>query len=125
MVLGKEKCKNKIKELDLKGNAMTKKEQDMYAVLELVLEMYERGINFLPIDLYKSHWKNFLVEDDGIRPPFGAISGLGPIAAESIYNAAKQEEFMSIDEIIWNFRWNARKQPDKFIWMKNEKTLDN
>ena len=78
---------------------MTKKEQDMYAVLELVLEMYERGINFLPIDLYKSHWKNFLVEDDGIRPPFGAISGLGPIAAESIYNAAKQEEFMSIDEI--------------------------
>ena len=99
MVLGKEKCKNKIKELDLKGNAMTKKEQDMYAVLELVLEMYERGINFLPIDLYKSHWKNFLVEDDGIRPPFGAISGLGPIAAESIYNAAKQEEFMSIDEI--------------------------
>ena len=118
---------------------MTKKEQDMYAVLELVLEMYERGINFLPIDLYKSHWKNFLVEDDGIRPPFGAISGLGPIAAESIYNAAKQEEFMSIDEIrirakigdstIDQLRefgildGNARKQPDKFIWMKNEKTL--
>ncbi len=99
MMFGKEKVKNKMKEIDMKGNAATKKEQDMYAVLELVLEMYERGINFLPIDLYKSHWKNFIVEDDGIRPPFLAIAGLGPIAAESLYNAAQKEEFMSIDEI--------------------------
>ena len=99
MVLGKEKVKNKMKEIDLKGVTATKKEQDMYAVLELVLEMYERGINFLPIDLYKSHYKNFIVEDEGIRPPFSSIAGFGPIAAESLYNAAKEEEFMSIDEI--------------------------
>ncbi len=99
MVLGKEKVKNKMKEIDLKGVTATKKEQDMYAVLELVLEMYERGINFLPIDLYKSHYKNFIVEDEGIRPPFSSIAGFGPIAAESLYKAAKEEEFMSIDEI--------------------------
>ena len=99
MVLGKEKVKNKMKEIDMKGNTATKKEQDMYAVLELCLEMYERGLKFLPIDLYKSHFKNFLVEDEGIRPPFSSISGFGPIAAESLYNAAKEEEFMSIDEI--------------------------
>ena len=99
MVLGKEKVKNKMKEIDLKGVTATKKEQDMYAVLELVLEMYERGIKFLPIDLYKSHYKNFIVEDEGIRPPFSSIAGFGPIAAESLYNAAKEEEFMSIDEI--------------------------
>ena len=99
MVLGKEKAKNKMKEIDMKGNTATKKEQDMYAVLELVLEMYERGLKFLPIDLYKSHYKNFIVEDEGIRPPFSSIAGFGPIAAESLYNAAKEEEFMSIDEI--------------------------
>ena len=99
MVLGKEKVKNKMKEIDMKGNTATKKEQDMYAVLELCLEMYERGLKFLPIDLYKSHYKNFLVEDEGIRPPFSSIAGFGPIAAESLYNAAKEEEFMSIDEI--------------------------
>ena len=99
MVLGKEKVKNKMKEIDLKGVTATKKEQDMYAVLELVLEMYERGIKFLPIDLYKSHYKNFIVEDEGIRPPFSSIAGFGPIAAESLYNAAREEEFMSIDEI--------------------------
>ena len=89
-----------MKEIDMKGNTATKKEQDMYAVLELVLEMYERGIKFLPIDLYKSHYKNFLVEDDGIRPPFSSIAGFGPIAAKSLYEAAKSgEEFMSIDEV--------------------------
>ena len=99
MIYGEEKVKNKMKEIDAQGNAAAKKDLDMYPVLELVLEMYERGIKFLPIDLYKSHWKNFLVEGDSIRPPINSIPGMGPIAAESIYNAAKEEEFMSIDEV--------------------------
>ena len=99
MINGKEKVKNKMKEIDIAGNTASKKDQDMYAVLELVLEMYERGFKFLPIDLYKSHWKNFQIEDGQIRPPFSSIAGMGPIAAESLYNAAKEEEFMSIDEI--------------------------
>ena len=99
MIYGKEPVKNKMKEIDMQGNAVAKKDQDMYPVLELVLEMYERGLKFLPIDLYKSHWKNFIVEDDGIRPPFSSIPGMGPIAAESIYEAAKKGEFMSIDEV--------------------------
>ncbi len=99
MIYGKEKVKNKMKEIDMQGNAAAKKDQDMYPVLELVLEMYERGLNFLPIDLYKSHAKNFLVEEEGIRPPFSSIPGMGPIAAEAIYEAAKQGEFMSIDEV--------------------------
>ena len=99
MIFGKEKVKNKMKEIDIQGNSATKKDQDMYPVLELVLEMYERGLKFLPIDLYKSHWKNFRIEGDDIRPPINSIPGLGPIAAESIYKAAAEEEFMSIDEI--------------------------
>ncbi len=99
MIYGKEKVKNKMKEIDMQGNGAAKKDQDMYPVLELVLEMYERGLKFLPIDLYKSHWKNFTIEGDDIRPPINSIPGLGPIAAESIYNAAQEEEFMSVDEI--------------------------
>ena len=99
MIYGKEKVKNKMKEIDMQGTAAAKKDQDMYPILELVLEMYERGLKFLPIDLYKSHWKNFKIEGEDIRPPLNSIPGLGPIAAESIYNAAKKEEFMSIDEI--------------------------
>ena len=80
MIYGKEKVKNKMKEIEMQGNAAAKKDQDMYPVLELVLEMYERGLKFLPIDLYKSHWKNFKIEDGAIRPPFSSIAGMGPIA---------------------------------------------
>ena len=99
MINGKEKVKAKMKELETLGNGMSVKEKGMYTVLELVLEMYERGFKFLPIDLYKSHSTKFQIEDGAIRPPFSSISGMGPIAAESLYKSAQKEEFMSIDEI--------------------------
>ena len=54
MIFGKEKVKNKMKEIDLQGNESNMQNKNMYAILELVLEMYERGFNFLPIDLYQS-----------------------------------------------------------------------
>ena len=99
MCHGKEKVKNKMKEIDLAGNAAQNKDKEMYPVLELVLEMNERGIEFLPIDIYKSHSIKFIMEDDGIRPPLSAIPGLGPVDAESI-NVAKQDgKFMSIDDL--------------------------
>jgi len=63
----------------------------MYDDLESVLEMYERGINFLPIYLFKSHAAKFLVEEDGLRPPINSISGMGTVAAEGIFNAAQEK----------------------------------
>ena len=99
MCYGKEKVLNKMKEIDLAGNSATTKDKNMYAILELVLEMYERGINFLPIDLYKSHATKFLVEEDGIRPPLNSIPGLGTVAAEGIDEAKKDGKFMSIDDM--------------------------
>jgi len=99
MCHGKERVKNKMKEIELAGNAASNKDQEMYPVLELVLEMYERGINFLPIDLYKSHHSKFIMEEDGIRPPLDSIPGLGPIDAENIFKARKDGIFMSIDDM--------------------------
>ena len=99
MCFGKEKVKNKMKEIDLLGNNATQKDKTMYPVLELVLEMYERGIEFLPIDLYKSHSTKFLVEEDGIRPPLNSIAGLGTVAAQGIEQARKEGKFMSIDDL--------------------------
>ena len=99
MCHGKEKVINKMKEIDLAGNSATTKDKNMYAILELVLEMYERGINFLPMDLYKSHSTKFIAEEDGIRPPLNSIPGLGTVAAESIVKAREEEPFMCIDDI--------------------------
>ena len=99
MIEGKEKVKNKMKEIELQGNSASPKDKDMYSVLEIVLEMYERGLNFLPIDLYQSHATKFLMEEDGIRPPLNSIPGLGTVAAIGIYEAKKDGKFMSIDDL--------------------------
>jgi DNA polymerase-3 subunit alpha (Gram-positive type) len=99
MCHGKGRVKVKMKEIDDAGNAAANKDKEMYPVLELVLEMYERGIKFLDIDLYKSHHDKFIVEDDGIRPPLNSIPGLGPIDAESIFNARQDEPFECIDDL--------------------------
>jgi len=100
MLNGKEKVKAKMRELDMLGNNMSVKEKGMYTVLELVNEMYERGYEFLPIDLYKSDAKKFKIEDGKIRPPFSSIAGLGGVAAENIQKAVEEEngKFISIDD---------------------------
>ncbi len=99
MCHGKEKVRNKMKEIELLGNNATQKDGAMYETLEIVNEMYERGLSFLPIDLYESHATKFKMEDDGIRPPLNSIPGFGTVAAEGIANARKDGEFMSIDDL--------------------------
>lgn len=99
MIFGKEKVKVKMKEIEMMGNQASPKDKDMYDDLEIVLEMYERGFKFLPIDLYKSNSTKFQVEDDGIRAPINSISGMGTVAAEGIYNAAQEKQFNSVDDV--------------------------
>lgn len=100
MIFGKEKVKEKMKEISDQGNDAAPKDKDMYDDLEIVLEMYERGIKFLPIDLYKSHATKFQMEEDGLRPPINSISGMGNVAAESIYNAVHEDPpISSVDNL--------------------------
>ena len=100
MINGKEVVKQKMKEIEMQGNQAANKDKDMYDDLELVIEMYERGFKFLPIDLYKSHATNFLIEDGSIRPPLNSISGMGTVAAEGIYKAVNEGGlFTSIENL--------------------------
>ena len=99
MCHGKEKLLNKMREIDMAGNAALPKDKDMYPVLELVLEMYERGIKFLPVDLYESDATKFKMEPEGIRPPLNSVPGLGTVAALSIQTAREEEKFMCIDDL--------------------------
>jgi DNA polymerase-3 subunit alpha (Gram-positive type) len=99
MIFGKEKVMAKMKEIEALGNLATPKDKDMYDDSELVLEMYERGFKFLPIDLYKSHAIKFLIEEEGLRPPLNSISGMGTVAAEGIFNAAQEKPFNSIEDV--------------------------
>lgn len=99
MCNGEERAKNKMKEIELKANTASKTDQDMYSVLELILEFYERGLKFLPVDLYKSDSTKFIVENDGVRPPFNKVPGFGTVAAESLVESRKDGKFMSINDL--------------------------
>lgn len=99
MIFGKEKIKQKMEELE-KLPSMGVKEKGVYSICEMGLEMYERGIKFLPIDLYKSHAYKFqLIDDNTILPPLNVLPGLGTIAAENIYKEAQKEKFFTKEEM--------------------------
>ena len=99
MIFGKSKVKEKMADIKRLGNDASAKDKNMYSILELVLEMYERGLNFLPIDLYKSDAIKFKVEDGSIRPPLNSIAGMGQIAAQGIQVARENGEFISKQDI--------------------------
>ena len=90
----------KMMELRAKGKEATAKEQSMADALQIVNEAMQRGIRFLPVDLYKSHFYKFLLEDDAIRLPYTAVKGLGGAAAQGLYDAAHSgETFISCDDL--------------------------
>ena len=100
MLYGKEKVRAKMKEIDLQGNKAATKDKNMYPILELVLEMNERGIEFLPADIYKSDVKKFKVEGHKLRPPLSKLTGFGEVDANKLVQAReKYGKFTSIEDM--------------------------
>ncbi|MGN0521890.1 MAG: PolC-type DNA polymerase III [Eubacterium sp.] len=101
-VEGKAAVKKKMNEIKLKGNDATAKDESTYVVLQIVIEMLARGIEFLPVDIYKSDARIYKIENGKIRLPFGAIDGIGETAAAAIANAKNDGngEFISCDDLM-------------------------
>lgn len=101
-VAGKQAVKKKMEEIKLKGNDKTAKDESTYVVLQIVIEMLARGIEFLPVDIYKSDARIYQIEDGKIRLPFGAVDGIGENAAVSLANARNDGggEFLSYDDLM-------------------------
>ena len=85
--------------LEAKGKDVNAREKSVLAALEIVSEMFARGIKFLPINIYESDASKFLKKDGGILLPLNAFAGLGINAAESIVTARKEEKFDSIEDL--------------------------
>ena len=89
-----------IEELKAKKNngTISPKEENLMPILEICVEMYARGVGFIPIDLYKSEATNFVPTENGILPPLNALPGMGDNAAKAIVDARKDGEFRTIEE---------------------------
>lgn len=74
------------------------KEEDSIRDLRIVQEMYARGFEFMPIDLFKAKARLFSIIDGKIMPALTSIEGLGENAADSIVEAAKKGPFLSRDD---------------------------
>ena len=98
MLLEPDECRQKIRELK-ELEKPTAREKDSITVLEIVLEMYMRGIRFLPVDLYKSDVSRFQIEDGNLRCPFTSLSGLGESVAQPIVDARKNGPFISVEDL--------------------------
>ncbi|NMB20506.1 MAG: PolC-type DNA polymerase III [Firmicutes bacterium] len=85
--------------INAKGFEATPKEKSTVTQLEIVLEAMARGVNFLPVDLYKSADQVFLIEDGALRSPFGSLQGVGASAALGIVEARRDGEFISIEDL--------------------------
>jgi len=98
MTGGLETVKANIEAIEGNENA-TDKDEDLLTTLEVAYEFYLRGLEFLPLDLYKSQATRFVVEDGKLRPPFVAISGLGESAALDLVRGREGKNFLSIEEV--------------------------
>ncbi|MFC4775355.1 PolC-type DNA polymerase III [Paenibacillus sp. GCM10023252] len=95
---GYEAIMRKLMEIEAKGFAATPKEKNSVSLLEMALEMTARGFSFKPIDLYRSHATDFIVDGESLIPPFAAIAGIGDNAARNIAAAREDGEFLSVED---------------------------
>lgn len=99
---GKDALHNKLIDVStrVKNKQAAQKEVDELSTLQLTNEMLARGIEILPVDIYKSEASKFVIEDNKIRLPFSSIPGVGENAAISLREARDEGgEFISIDDL--------------------------
>ena len=90
------KRRSTVKNKDL---ALSEKQQGELKDMRLVQEMYARGFDFAPIDIYKAKATKFQIIDGKIMPSLTSISGLGTVAAQSIEeHADANDPFLSRED---------------------------
>ncbi len=98
MCLGREHLERVMAEYRKRSDSLSNKEQDALKDMRIVQEMYARGFEFEPIDIFKAHSRNFQIVNDRVMPSLSSIEGLGEKAADAIMEAAKDGPFLSKDD---------------------------
>ncbi len=98
MCQGKDFLERMIADYKKRADTLTNKEQDTLKDMRIVQEMYARGFEFEPIDIFRAHSRNFQIVNGKIMPSLSSIEGLGEKAADAVMEAAKDGPFLSKDD---------------------------
>ena len=101
-IRGQAAVAQRMAELDrkIKNKEASAKEEGEHGTAQITNEMLARGVELLPVDLYKSHAKEFQVEDGKIRLPFSSLPGVGETAAIGLMAArGSGGEYISVDDL--------------------------
>ncbi|MGL6202441.1 MAG: PolC-type DNA polymerase III [Lachnospiraceae bacterium] len=98
MCQGKERLKYYMSDYKKREDALTNKEQATLKEMHIVLEMYARGFEFIPLDIYRAQATKFQIIDGKLMPPFSCIEGMGDKAAEAVEQASKEGKYLSLDD---------------------------
>ena len=118
MLGGFEKTKERYDQLTRLINDRTqkvvKKDEDIHDMLEVCIEMFERGFKFGNIDLYKSDSTQFICDHENglLIPPFIVVDGLGEAAAQSVVEARVNGEFKSKEDLLKRTKLNGTNVDD-------------
>ena len=101
MAMGRDKLEYFIDDYKNKKSlgTITNTEEDELKDMRIVQEMYARGYDFMPIDIYKAKARSFQIIDGKIMPSFKVIDKVGEVAGEGIEIAARSGEFLSKDDL--------------------------
>ena len=99
MCMGRERLEYHMEEYRKRSDSLTNKEQDTVKDMKIVQEMYARGFEFTPVDLYRAQAHRFQIVDGKLMPALDTIEGLGDKAADAVVLAARDGKFLSKDDL--------------------------
>ena len=101
MIGSSEYIKSWLDELEALPKNEKEKEGDKITILESIVELLERGVTLLPVDIYKSDAVEFLIEEPmKIRVPLCSLPGVGENAALSLAKIRAEGPFASRDDMV-------------------------
>ena len=98
MCQGQKHLENIMEDYKKRSDSLSNKEKDAYGDMRIVQEMYARGFEFEPIDIFRAQSRLFQIVDGKLMPSLSSIDGLGEKAADAIVEAAKDGPFLSKDD---------------------------
>lgn len=98
MCQGREKLEYHMTDYKKRYNQLSKKEQDTLRDMKIVEEMYARGFEFMPIDIFRAKAHDFQIIDGKLMPSLSTIDGLGDKAADGVVDAVRDGKFLSQDD---------------------------